>query len=729
MEINALTRMNQLRDRLLGRVPFLARARLPAHIRREAAYPAALFALLMGLYVFTMSEHTTLEDSGAFILVVKFAGIAHPPGYPLYTMLGKLYSLLPFGNFAFRIQLLSATAGALACVWVYFCCLALSAARWPAFFAALFFGVSGMLWRQSLIAEVYSLHAMFYFLCLYLVLRMRHGFRRRELFCLAFFFALGLSHHWPLLVLNSLSFFPLLLVGAIHTMKQNRPLVALADAPKLAGLFCLGLLPYLYVVIRSLFEPYIAAYGPVSFSGLLDYVLRTRYAATDVNPTASIQDTLLFVRYFFHRYLAEIGAVSALAACAGLAYAVFTKRWSVTLALLIGFCSSSLILLFFLHFDYDILRREAYMSYQAVPFGIGAIALHYALAAALHGRPGKLRQAIPAVAGLAFCMTTLAQNLERNDMRDNSFAYDYARTVLESLPRDAILFLFGDQHLGPISYTGLVAGVRPDVRIYSPFGHLFGNRLFNMETDSVAYGQEKIKRFMKKEERLFFTTQTRPFDMLREHGFHYHGLYYEVSLSRTQTPDDRRRELARAFLDRYRDDPHSDLWSYYRQRVIGESCHVLALAGESHPAFQEHYACRRALAAHLLFAKENARASERFRALLDEDVAPWPKPEREWLYEQYLRAELARIPEDSGDAAAKLKAYQRAVDRVFPATEIRPVCDNEIPKLLLEIGLQVPVDIRLAKLVREFGHCRNLRPLFAKAKKAQQERKGRARAK
>lgn len=97
------------------------RRRERRRIPDEALAPGALFALLTGLYLATMPAHGTLEDSGAFITVAHFAGIAHPPGYPLYTMIGTLFSWLPAGSGAFRVQLVSALAGALACVAVYYC--------------------------------------------------------------------------------------------------------------------------------------------------------------------------------------------------------------------------------------------------------------------------------------------------------------------------------------------------------------------------------------------------------------------------------------------------------------------------------------------------------------------------------------------------------------------------------------------------------------------------------
>lgn len=183
----------------------------------ERLCPAAIFVCLAGLYIITMPEHTTLEDSGVLITVAQFGGIAHPPGYPLYTMLGKLFTLLPAGSIAVRVQLLSALAGAGACVCVYFCCLTLSRQRTPAVFAALFYGVSGLLWRQSIIAEVYTLHALFLFLLLYLALRLQQAFTRRDLYLFTLIFALALIHHWPLLLLSSILFVPLFLA---ITMQQ-----------------------------------------------------------------------------------------------------------------------------------------------------------------------------------------------------------------------------------------------------------------------------------------------------------------------------------------------------------------------------------------------------------------------------------------------------------------------------------------------------------------------------
>ena len=80
---------------------------------------AAVFLAVFSVYLYTLPRTATLEDSGMFIMSCFFAGISHPPGYALHTMLGKLFTLIPAGSIAFRVNLLSAFFGALTCCAVW----------------------------------------------------------------------------------------------------------------------------------------------------------------------------------------------------------------------------------------------------------------------------------------------------------------------------------------------------------------------------------------------------------------------------------------------------------------------------------------------------------------------------------------------------------------------------------------------------------------------------------
>src|SRR5262245_45669579 len=73
-------------------------------------------ALVLPVYLFTLAPDVTLGFSGIFSTGAMYAGVSHPPGYPLWTIYAWLFTvLLPWLNIAWRVAVSSAVAGALAC--------------------------------------------------------------------------------------------------------------------------------------------------------------------------------------------------------------------------------------------------------------------------------------------------------------------------------------------------------------------------------------------------------------------------------------------------------------------------------------------------------------------------------------------------------------------------------------------------------------------------------------
>src|SRR5205085_10837850 len=64
-------------------------------------------------YLLTFARTVTLVDSGELILTSAGLGVAHPPGTPLYTLLGHLFTKLPWGSIAARVSFMSACFAAL----------------------------------------------------------------------------------------------------------------------------------------------------------------------------------------------------------------------------------------------------------------------------------------------------------------------------------------------------------------------------------------------------------------------------------------------------------------------------------------------------------------------------------------------------------------------------------------------------------------------------------------
>src|SRR5438105_7478585 len=67
-------------------------------------------------YFYTLAPDVTLEDSGELAVGSFYAGVPHPPGYPVWTLYTWLFTVLfPFSNIAWRVALSSAVAGAVSC--------------------------------------------------------------------------------------------------------------------------------------------------------------------------------------------------------------------------------------------------------------------------------------------------------------------------------------------------------------------------------------------------------------------------------------------------------------------------------------------------------------------------------------------------------------------------------------------------------------------------------------
>ena len=212
---------------------------------------AALVAMaLCGLYAATAPRTVAPEDDGFFILSSYFLGIEHPPGYPLYTLLGHVFTHLPFGSVAYRVHLLSALCGGLTGAALWLCTRTLVPGRLPAYLAAFGLGLSPAFWSQSIIAEVYTLNTFFFLVLVYLGLQLcppgpqpapgREG--RRIAPWMALVFGLSLSNHWPLMLLVAPAF-------AILLWPMREELASRLSL--LAGLVFLGLVPYAWMVRRS----------------------------------------------------------------------------------------------------------------------------------------------------------------------------------------------------------------------------------------------------------------------------------------------------------------------------------------------------------------------------------------------------------------------------------------------------------------------------------------------
>lgn len=237
--------------------------------------PVLLFILTFAVYCATLAPTITWAhdgaDGGDLITAAYNLGIAHPPGYPTYVLLGKLFTLLPVGDVAFRVNLMSAFFAATTVVLAYLALRLLltqmedmTSTVIIAAVSALFLAFSRTFWSQALIAEVYSLNAFFVGLMIYLVtlwwLRSAGGKGGRGgwlLWVASFVFGLGLGNHLSMV---------LLLPGMLYLVVRRGRREAQTWLG-MAAFLLMGLGVYVYLPWRAAQHPPINWGNPSAFSG------------------------------------------------------------------------------------------------------------------------------------------------------------------------------------------------------------------------------------------------------------------------------------------------------------------------------------------------------------------------------------------------------------------------------------------------------------------------------
>ncbi|HSA90001.1 MAG TPA: DUF2723 domain-containing protein [Burkholderiales bacterium] len=464
-------------------------------MRRADGLHAGLVAgVLFALYAASAPHTVALEDDGLFILASYYLGIAHPPGYPLFTLVGHLFSLLPFGSVAYRVHLASALFGALSCALLWLCARQLSLGRLPAHVAAFALGVSPVFWSQSIIAEVYTLNAFFFLLLAHLGLK-----DRPPLPWLALIFGLSLSNHWPLMLLVAPAF-------AVLAWPMREEIVR--RAALLGGLAALGLVPYAWLVYRSLAPLPISFYGPLeTLADIWYFVSRAGYAEIDRSPAAGWIDRLKFFRFFAGQLVLQFALLGTALAAAG--FAVQWRRLGPRRGafLTVAFLMPSAVLLLLLGFDYSAVAKHVFHVYPLPAYAVAA--LWAGLGFAWLAERYALRPVPAAAAAGALLALVFAVGARTNVLADGEWGARYARTLLAVFPENAVVFTQGEADLAPLAYFHMIENVRPDITLFQSKGLVLGNRLFNpTATDEEARRQILREMVERQSDPVVFTLES-----------------------------------------------------------------------------------------------------------------------------------------------------------------------------------------------------------------------------
>lgn len=412
---------------------------------------ACVFAVItLAVYTAGASPTIYVGDSGELVAAVETLGIPHPSGYPLYVLLGKLWTLsLPVGTIAYRMSVFSAVAAGLAVGLLYDLLRSLGLSRISAATAALTLAFSTSFWSQANIQRVYALNAFFVIAMLRAAAAWLATGQSRALYAAFFLCGLGATNH-TFMALAALALAAL--VGTSRPARLGPVRPTTSDWMRATACFVIGLTPYLYLPLRSRIDPALDWGNPETLSAFWRVVTRHEFWARAW--LESPADLLPILSDWLGSIPAEITWAGTGLAALGL----FNRNLSGAMRAGLVSLATLNVTAMALHgsrSDLFIWHRYYIPTYIA-----GAVLLASGLEAAVR-RAGRW---IPAVALGLPVFLALSQHAEFDRSRYR-VADDFARRLLASLPPGAHLAAADDNVLFALIYLHQVEGLRPDVHL------------------------------------------------------------------------------------------------------------------------------------------------------------------------------------------------------------------------------------------------------------------------
>lgn len=444
--------------------------------RQDKLLAGGLTLFFFLLYLYTCSHKVNLAGDSPELIGASYSlGIVHPPGYPLYTLLGYLFTHIPVGSVAFRLNFASTLYHSLAILFLFLSLLKVTRSKAAAAIATAALGLSSLFWFYSLLAEVFPLNDLFCVLLIYVAIRVRERWvdgdregSERLFLLLAFLAGLSLTHHHTILLV-----FPTLLLFDLY------PFLSAARKPKrlalVALLFLAGLLPYLYLPIRAAQGPYLNFADPSSLRSFFEVVTRRYYGTSRLwaGPAAVHRLDLVFdflktLGREVHLYGLVLGAIGM--------FAMARKRFGDFLPLFAGLLLTGALFPFMANVElesaFHIATIERFYLIPIIFFtffiamGTGAVIVRLkSLLARLKARE-DLKRGLSWVAvlllALPFLLPAAATSADVN-LKYDELGEAYLANLLASVEEGALVFVQGDAAIQLMGYYETVEKARKDL--------------------------------------------------------------------------------------------------------------------------------------------------------------------------------------------------------------------------------------------------------------------------
>ncbi|MBM3700371.1 MAG: DUF2723 domain-containing protein [Actinobacteria bacterium] len=310
-------------------------------------YGTLIFAILSLLipfiiYILTLERKLVGGDTTWYALYLPKMQVMVPTGYPTFSMLGKLFTFLPFGDIAYRLNLLSAVFGASTILLLFLAINKIIKNAFISFAAALTFAFSYTYWTIANRLEFDTINSFFIALILYSAFLYAEKKQRKHFYLFAAALGLSLTNH-------PITFF-IMPAFLLYVILENPKMFKSAKAVLIGILFFLMPLSlYAWLPIRSM-----QGYGPVtSARGFLYYVTGRNVGGRVHGGSFQDKDFENFLkvsRDFFTAIYENFGIILLAIAFAGLIY-LFIKKWKFALSSVVLIIFNIIIISLYLPFS------------------------------------------------------------------------------------------------------------------------------------------------------------------------------------------------------------------------------------------------------------------------------------------------------------------------------------------------------------------------------------------
>jgi len=407
------------------------------------------------VYFYTLCPTVSVHaDAAELATVVLTRGIAHPPGYPLFTLLAMPFSFLPFGEPAWRINLASAVFASLTCLVIYLFLERLTKNKLATLAGALTLAFSQFFWHNALISEVFTLNTLVASLLLLIFQIWREKQQKQSLFLFLLVAGLGLANHHTIVFIYPLFFIWFLVEKGWKNIRWLDYLIAII-------FFLVGFSPYFYVVLVAKIHPFLNWENPQTLSGLIRLFTRATYGSLSISAAGITKIGLIDRVYGLAKLFLVSFSLGLIPAILGICWGIKKQRKWLVFVLSAFFITGPLFILYtglntgspdFLF----IVERFTILStlFLAILAGFGFAGLV---------RPFKkkwLRWGF-----FVFPLGMLLLSFSQVNQRDNYFGRYLAEDLFKTIPQESILLVEGDAKVGVAFFWQRVLGKRSDVKI------------------------------------------------------------------------------------------------------------------------------------------------------------------------------------------------------------------------------------------------------------------------